>query len=163
MIVAVIGGEAAPPEALLKAEAVGRELAQRGCDLICGGRGGVMEAACRGARSAGGRTIGVLPGSDRGNVNPYVDLLIVTGVGAARNLAVVLSAAAVIAVDGAYGTLSEIAHALQHGRPVVGIGTWSIAAPGTDDVPIVRTEDPREAVTLALALAAAAAAENRSG
>ena len=95
-------------------------------------------------------------------MNLYVDLPIVTGVGTARNLAVVLSADAVIAVDGTYGTLSEIAHALQHGRPVVGIGTWSLAAPGTNDVPIVRAEDPREAVALALA-AGGEAARNRSG
>ena len=126
MIIAVIGGEEAPAEALAQAEAMGREIARRGCTLICGGRGGVMEAACRGAREAGGHTIGVLPGTDRSEANPYVELAIVSGVGRARNLIVALSADAVIAIDGGYGTLSEIGFALQYGRPVVGCrpGRW---------------------------------------
>ncbi|MBI4570603.1 MAG: LOG family protein, partial [Chloroflexi bacterium] len=100
MMIAVIGGDNAPPSALPQAEAVGRELARRGHVLICGGRGGVMEAACRGAREAGGHTIGVLPGPDRGDMNRYVEFPIVTNLGYARNAVVVLSADAVIAVDG---------------------------------------------------------------
>ncbi len=150
MIIAVVGGEEAPPEALAQAEAVGRELARRGCTLICGGRGGVMEAACRGAREAGGRTVGVLPGTDRSEMNPYVELAIVSGVGRARNLIVVLSADAVIAVDGGYGTLSEIGFALQYGKPVVGLATWSLSQPDGEQAPIVRCEDPIEAVAIAI-------------
>ena len=152
MIIAVIGRASdASAAALAQAEAVGHELAQRGCDLI----GGVMEAACRGAKSAGGRTIGVLPGNDRRDANPYVDVAIVTGIGRALNLAVVLSADAVIAIDGSYGTLSEIAYALEHGRPVIGLATWTLAPPGEDDAPIRRAADAAEAVSLAIELAAA--------
>jgi uncharacterized protein (TIGR00725 family) len=154
MIIAVIGGDSPPPEALPLAEAVGRELAQRGHALICGGRGGVMEAACRGARQAGGHTIGVLPGPDRRDMNPHVEFPIVTNLGAARNAIVVLSADAVIAVDGSYGTLSEIALALVHGKPVVGLATWRISdADGVEDERIVRVSDPVEAVEQAIAAA----------
>ncbi len=154
MFIAVIGGDSPPPEALPAAEAVGREIAQRGHVLICGGRGGVMEAACRGARAAGGHTIGVLPGPDRRYMNPHVEFPIVTNMGAARNAVIVLSADAVIAVDGSYGTLSEIALALVHGKPVVGIGTWRISdAAGTEDGRIVRVDGPVEAVERAVAAA----------
>ncbi len=154
MIIAVIGGDSPPPDALAGAEAIGRELAQRGHTLICGGRGGVMEAACRGARTAGGHTIGVLPGPDRGDANEYVEFPIVTNLGAARNTIIVLSADAVIAVDGSYGTLSEIALALVHGKPVVGLGTWRISdADGVEDERIVRVDDPAEAVERAIAAA----------
>ncbi len=156
MIIAVIGGDRPPPEALPVAEAVGRELAQRGHTVICGGRGGVMEAACRGARGAGGHTIGVLPGPDRQDANPHVEFPIVTNLGAARNTIVVLSADAVIAVDGSYGTLSEIALARVHGKPVVGLGTWRISRPdGTEDGSILRAEDAAEAVERAVAAAGA--------
>jgi hypothetical protein len=154
MIIAVIGGDSPPPKALPVAEAVGRELAQRGHALICGGRGGVMEAACRGARTAGGHTIGVLPGPDRSDANEYVEFAIVTNLGAARNTIIVLSADAIIAVDGSYGTLSEIALALVHGKPVVGLGTWRISdADGVEDERIVRVDDPAEAVERAIAAA----------
>lgn len=156
MIIAVIGGDSPPQEALAQAEAVGRELAQRGHTLICGGRGGVMEAACRGARAAGGHTIGVLPGPDRSDVNPHVEFPIVTNLGAARNAIVVLSADAVIAIDGSYGTLSEIALALVHGKPVVGLATWRISDPGgVEDERVVRVDDPAEAVERAIAAAEA--------
>ena len=156
MIIAVIGGDSPPQEALAQAEAVGRELAQRGHTLICGGRGGVMEAACRGARQAGGHTIGVLPGPDRSDMNPYVEFPVVTNLGAARNAIVVLSADAVIAVDGSYGTLSEIALALVHGKPVVGLATWRVSdAAGVEDRAIVRVEDAAEAVERAIAAAKA--------
>src|SRR3990172_837860 len=141
MIIAVIGGDSPPPEVLPLAEAVGREVAQRGHVLICGGRGGVMEAACRGARQAGGHTIGVLPGPDRNEANPHVEFPIVTNLGAARNTIVVLSADAVIAVDGSYGTLSEIALALVLGKPLVGLGTWRVSdAAGVEDRAIVRAD-----------------------
>ena len=154
MMIAVIGGDSPPAAVLPLAEAVGREVARRGHVLICGGRGGVMEAACRGAREAGGHTIGVLPGPDRSDMNRYVEFPIVTNLGAARNAVVVLSADAVIAVDGSYGTLSEIALALVHGKPVVGLQTWRISDDaGVEDGRIARARDAAEAVERALAAA----------
>ena len=154
MMIAVIGGDAPPAHVMPLAEAVGREVAQRGHVLICGGRGGVMEAACRGAREAGGHTIGVLPGPDRSDMNPHVEFPIVTNLGAARNAVVVLSADAVIAVDGSYGTLSEIALALVHGKPVVGLQTWRVSDDaGVEDGRIARVGDAAEAVEWALAAA----------
>jgi uncharacterized protein (TIGR00725 family) len=152
MIIAVIGGNSPAPEALEQAETVGRELARRGHTVICGGRGGVMEAACRGAREAGGHTIGVLPGPDRGDANPHVEFPIVTNLGAARNAIVVLSADAVIAVDGSYGTLSEIALARVYGKPVVGLHTWRISRPdGVEDDGIMPAGGPVDAVEKAIA------------
>jgi uncharacterized protein (TIGR00725 family) len=105
---------------------VGRGLAERGVAVVCGGLGGVMEAACRGAKRAGGTTIGILPGSDRAAANEYVDVAIPTGLGEARNAIVVRAADALVAVGGGYGTLSEIAFALKAGRRVVGLGTWDV-------------------------------------
>jgi uncharacterized protein (TIGR00725 family) len=150
VIIAVIGGGQAPADVLRQAEVVGRELAANGCVLICGGHGGVMEAACRGAAEAGGLTIGLMPEEDRSGANPYVRIPIVTGIGIARNRSIVLSADAVIAIDGGYGTLSEIAYALQAGKPVVGLGTWRITSKGIEDDAIVRVDDPVEAVKLAM-------------
>jgi uncharacterized protein (TIGR00725 family) len=155
MLISVVGGDTAPPEVLTQAEALGRELARRGCAVVCGGRGGVMEAVCRGARAEGGHTIGILPGADHGDMNAYVEFPIVTGMGYARNVAVVLSGEAVIAVDGAYGTLSEIAHALAHGKPVVGLHTWSFRNESSDDRAIIRASDPRDAVEKAIGAARA--------
>lgn len=155
MLISVVGGDTAPPDVLTQAEELGRELAHRGCTVVCGGRGGVMEAVCRGARSEGGHTIGILPGADHGDMNSYVEFPIVTGMGYARNVAVVLTGEAVIAVDGAYGTLSEIAHALAHGRPVVGLHTWSFKNEDTDDRAIIRASDPQDAVEKAIAAARA--------
>jgi uncharacterized protein (TIGR00725 family) len=108
------------------ADAVGRGLAARGAVVVCGGLGGAMEAACRGAKEAGGMTVGLLPGPDRDDANPYVDVSIATGLGEARNALVVRTADALIAVGGGYGTLSEIALALRTGKRVVGLGTWEI-------------------------------------
>jgi len=108
------------------AEAVGRALGSRGVVLMCGGLGGVMEAACRGAKEAGGTTVGLLPGLDRAAANAHVDLAIPTGLGEARNAMVARSGDALIAVGGGYGTLSEIALALKGGKLVVGIGSWDI-------------------------------------
>jgi hypothetical protein len=114
-----------------------------------------MAAVCRGARSAGGTSVGILPGDDPSAANPWVDVVVATGLGEARNVVVVGSAAAVIAVDGEYGTLSEIAMALRAGTPVVGVGTWSVTRPdGEPDTGILPMEDPGEAVALALRLAA---------
>jgi uncharacterized protein (TIGR00725 family) len=146
--IAVVGpGQADQPQ-LAAAEAVGRELAEAGAVVVCGGLGGVMEAACRGAQEAGGVTLGLLPGSDRAAANAWVSVAVPTGLGEARNALVVRAADAVIAVAGEYGTLSEIALALKTGKPVVGIGTWDL---GRDPDPITRARDGAEAVALALA------------
>ncbi len=116
-----------------------------------------MAAACRGAKSVGGMTVGILPGNDASEANQWVDVVIPTGLGEARNALVVGSAAAVIAVDGEYGTLSEIALALRIGVPVIGVGTWSLTKPdGGRDPGIVPIEDPHEAAATALRLAAVA-------
>lgn len=152
MIVAVIGSGDCTAEEAAAAEAVGRLLAEAGAVLVCGGRGGVMAAACRGAKSAGGLTIGILPGVDASEANLWVDVPIVTGLGEARNAIVVRSADAVIAVGGGYGTLSEIAFALKWGRRVVGLSTWELAGEGRPDWGILRAEAPEEAVKLALGI-----------
>jgi uncharacterized protein (TIGR00725 family) len=124
--VAVVGASRASPHELEAAHAVGRGLATAGIHLVCGGRGGVMAAACRGAREVGGLTIGLLPGRDRSDANEWVAVSIPTGLGELRNALVTRSAEVVVAVGGAYGTLSEIALALQAGTPVLGVGTWKI-------------------------------------
>lgn len=152
-IIAVIGGARPTPEEAATAEAVGRALAQAGATLICGGLGGVMEAACRGAKSAGGLTVGILPGTDPGEANPYVDIPIVTGMRCARNIIIARTAQAVIAIGGSYGTLSELAYALNFGKPVVGLGTWEMSRADHPPAPIVRAETPQKAVERALAQA----------
>ena len=151
--IAVIGGGQCTKEEARLAEEVGRELARRGAILVCGGLGGVMEAACRGADSEGGMTIGILPGESRHAANPYVQVPIVTGMGHARNVAVVKSAQAVIAVAGSYGTLSEIGHALQSRIPVIGLNTWSLSRDDQTDSAIILAQDAAEAVDKALKLA----------
>lgn len=155
MMIAVIGGDEAPADILEMAEEVGRELARRGCTVVCGGRHGVMEAVCRGARAQGGHTIGILPGPDTADMNPYVEFPIITNMGYARNAIVVLSGEAVIAVDGAYGTLSEIAHALAMDIPVIGLRTWSFSDDHGQDTRIIRAADPHDAVARAIAAAQA--------
>ena len=152
--IAVIGGGQCSKEEAKLAEAVGRELARRGAILVCGGLGGVMEAACRGADSEGGITIGILPGESRQAANPYVQIPVITGVGYARNIAVVKSAQAVIAIDGSYGTLSEIGYALQSGIPVIGLNTWSLSRNNQQDDSIIPAQNPTEAVDKALNLIA---------
>ncbi len=150
--VAVIGGSEPSPEEARLAEEVGRELAKQGATLVCGGLGGVMEAACRGASSKGGVTIGILPGDSPKTANPYVQIPIVTGIGYARNITVVKSAQAVIAIGGSYGTLSEIAHALQSDIPVIGLNTWELSRNGQQDNSIIPAQNPTEAVNKALNL-----------
>lgn len=166
MLIAVIGGNEAPPDLLALAEEVGRLLAREGCTVICGGRWGIMEAVCRGARSEGGHTIGILPAADRSDMNPYVEFPIVTGIGFARNpivvLSVVLSGDAVIAIGGSYGTLSEIAHALTFGIPVIGVRTWRFSRDGREDDRIVRAETAEDAVRLALEAARARTQRERT-
>ncbi|RKY75596.1 TIGR00725 family protein [candidate division KSB1 bacterium] len=142
--IGVIGGSTCSEQIARLAEEVGRGIANANAVLVCGGRGGVMEAACRGAKSAGGMTIGILPGDDREQANVFVDVAIVTGMGVARNALVVKSSQAVIAIDGKYGTLSEIAFCLQLGIPVVGLQTWEVAPE------IITARTPAQAVKLAL-------------
>lgn len=155
MIISVIGGENSPEDALRLAEEVGRELGKRGVTVCCGGGGGVMEAVCRGARSTGGHTIGIMPGRDASQSppNPWVEFPVFTGIGYARNSAVVLTGEAVIAVDGSYGTLSEIAFALIHDVPLVGLDTWDFDYHGHDAEKIVRVATPQEAVAKAIEMA----------
>ena len=127
MRVSVIGGGRIGETNTEIAYEVGTLLGDHDHTLICGGRTGVMEAACRGTKGTGGQTIGILPGVDPREANDYVDVPIATGLGNARNVLVALNGEAVIAIDGSYGTLSEIAHALDFGRPVAGIGTHDVA------------------------------------
>ena len=149
-MVAVIGSASCTPHQAELAERVGRLIAERGVVLVCGGRGGVMEAACRGAESAGGTTIGILPGNDNREGNPHLTIAIPTGLGEARNALVARAGQAVIAIGGAYGTLSEIALALEAGRRVVGLGTWKAMDHADRELEILISEDPEEAVELAL-------------
>jgi len=144
--IGVIGGGNASPTSLSIAEEVGREIAKAEGTLVCGGRGGVMEAACRGAKAESGLTVGILPGDSRIEANDYVDIPIVTGMGIGRNIMVVRSSQSIIAIDGSYGTLSEISYALQLGIPVIGINTWDISEN------IHRAESAKEAVQMAFEL-----------
>lgn len=153
MNIAVIGDSACSAQEATMAETVGELLADRGAAVICGGLGGVMEAVCRGARSHGGLTIGILPGDRADTANRWVDVAIVTGMGEARNALVVKSAQAVIAIGGGYGTLSEIAHALKRCIPVVGLNTWSLSRAESSDDPIFRVSSAAEAVDRAIAAA----------
>lgn len=152
-LIGVIGGSSATSAEARLAEAVGRKLAEAGATLICGGRGGIMEAACKGASELGGLTIGVLSGTERSEANPYVGIHIVTGMGDARNVIIARSAQAVIAIGGSYGTLSEIAYSLGFGTPVVGLRTWTMERDGHPSVPILYVSEPDEATDQALALA----------
>jgi uncharacterized protein (TIGR00725 family) len=142
-VVAVIGGRRVRATLLREAEEAGRLLARAGALVVTGGLSGVMEAACRGVREGGGLAVGILPQDHKGKANPYVDVAVATGMGFARNAVIARTADAVLAVGGQYGTLSEIAFALQLGKPVVGIGTWSIEG-------IVPASDAREAVHMLL-------------
>jgi uncharacterized protein (TIGR00725 family) len=144
--VAVVGPGDATEQEAGNAETIGRTLAQRGAIVLTGGHGGVMAAACRGAVSAGGLTVGILPGTDRGTANEWVTVAIPTGLGELRNALIVRAADVVVAVGGAYGTLSEVALALKTGVPVVGLETWEIEG-------IERVRTPAEAAGRALELA----------
>jgi uncharacterized protein (TIGR00725 family) len=124
--IAVVGGSEASAEVARIAESVGAAVAEAGAVLVCGGLGGIMEAAARGARSRGGFTVGILPGRSRAAANPHIECAIATGLGDFRNYLVVATADAVIALPGKHGTLSEVAMALTLGKPVVGLGAWDI-------------------------------------
>jgi len=139
-IIAVIGAGQCDQRIYKMAEALGKELARNGFTIICGGLGGVMEGACKGAKEAGGLTIGVLPGEQVHDANPFVDVPIATGMGIGRNIVIVRTAQVVVAVDGSFGTLSELAFALQLNKPVVGLETWDVSEK------IVKTSTPVEAV-----------------
>ena len=152
IFIGVIGGGEVSSQVAKLAEEVGREIARLGAVLVCGGLGGVMEAACKGASDEGGLTIGILPGDNRLSANPYVKIPIVTGLGYSRNVAVVKSSQAIIAIDGSYGTLSEIGHALQSGIPVIGLDTWSLSIDGRVDDRIIPADSPKDAVNRAMEL-----------
>jgi len=140
--IGVIGG--AQPEGQWRqaASKIGELIAARGGVLVCGGLGGVMESAARGAKEAGGFTIGILPGQSAQDANPYIDVAVATGLGYTRNSLVVLNSDVLIAVDGQYGTLSEIAYGLIYGKKVIGLGTWDVAG-------VIPASTPEEAVQLA--------------
>ena len=148
--IGVVGPGRAAPEDVEAAEQVGADLATAGAVLVCGGLGGVMEAACRGAAVAGGSTVGLLPGEDRTAANPWVSVALPTGLGEARNVLVVRAAQAVVAIGGGWGTLSEIALALRAGKTVVGLRTWLPAHDATRGPGVVVAESPRMAVRRAL-------------
>src|SRR3954447_8997654 len=149
--VAVVGAGEATTEEQRTAEGVGRLLAEAGAVLVCGGLGGVMEAACRGAKRAGGTTLRILPGPERAAANEHVDIAVATGMGEMRNALVARSADALIAVGGEFGTLSEIALALKAGKPVVALGSWELERRDEPVRAIVRASSPEDAVTRALA------------
>jgi uncharacterized protein (TIGR00725 family) len=144
-MIGVIGAGKADEATLKVAEDVGRGIAAMGAIVVCGGLGGVMEAAARGARAAGGITVGILPRDRKEEANPSIDIVIPTGFGEGRNVLIVRSANALIAVGGEYGTLSEIALALKTGKTVVGIGTWDI--PG-----VIRADNAEDAAKKVFAI-----------
>jgi uncharacterized protein (TIGR00725 family) len=152
-VIAVVGpGEGASDFELAEAESAGAAIAAAGCTLLCGGLGGVMEAACRGARSEGGFTVGLLPGVDAEAANGWVVLALPTGLGEARNAVIARSADAVVAVGGGWGTLSELAFALRAGTPVVGVETWELRRGGAPVAGVRAMADGRSAVAAALQL-----------
>ncbi|HET7482406.1 MAG TPA: TIGR00725 family protein [Actinomycetota bacterium] len=152
LYVGVVGGSAFAQKSWDDALAIGREIARRGAVLVCGGLGGVMEAACRGAKEGGGTTIAFLPDEDRSRANDHIDHALPTGMGEMRNMLIVRAADVVIAVGGEFGTLSEIGFALRIGKPVVGLETWELAKSGEPSNAIVVAADPIEAVDRALGL-----------
>ena len=149
-VIAVVGANQAPPEVLALAERAGRAVARSGAVLVCGGLGGCMAASCRGAHAEGGLTMGILPSNDPATANSDVDIVLPTNMGAMRNLLIILSADAVVAIDGGLGTLSEIAVALQHRKPVFGIGTWEVDAVRSGGASVTPCETPEEAVRKAM-------------
>lgn len=146
ILIGVIGAGKCSKKVFNLAEEVGSEIAKAGATLVCGGLGGVMEGAAKGAKEAKGITVGILPGGSKEEANPYIDIPIVTGIGESRNLVVVRSSDGIIALPGKYGTLSELSFALKLEKPVVGISTWDISER------IAKTRDAKEAVELVLDL-----------
>lgn len=150
-VIAIVGAADASTDELQAAETVGRLLAERGAVVVCGGRGGVMEAACRGAIAHGGITVGLLPGSEASEGNRFLTIAIPTGMGQARNAILALAGEAIIAIGGGPGTLSEIGLALRAGKRVVGLGTWQMRDPRGHPAAIEAADSPAHAVALALA------------
>jgi uncharacterized protein (TIGR00725 family) len=144
IFIGVIGAGVCSKEISKLAEEVGDRIAEAGAVLVCGGMGGVMEAASKGAKDKGGTTVGILPGVDKLDANPYIDFPIVTGLGEGRNVLVVRNSDALIALPGEFGTLSEIAFALKLGKPVIGLSTWEVSDQ------IIPAKDAQEAVEKAL-------------
>lgn len=150
MQIGVIGESYPSEEGKKLAFEVGVEIAKAKAILICGGLGGVMEEAARGAKSQGGLTIGILPGTDRTTANPYIDIPIVTGLGEARNIIIVRSSQVIIAIEGSYGTLSEIAFCLKLNVPLIGLRTWMLQRENHEVPPIIYAQTAKEAVTIAV-------------
>jgi hypothetical protein len=147
--IGVIGAASCSATVEKRAEEVGMEIARRGGILVCGGRGGVMEGAARGARREGGLVVGVLPGRDRRQGSPYLSVALATGLGDARNAVIACACDVLIAIDGGYGTLSEIGLALKMEKPVVGLDTWRLISGRGLEAGILAAGTPEEAVELA--------------
>jgi len=146
-VIAVIGAGKCSKKLQDMAAEVGRYIAENGGVLVCGGLGGTMEGAARGAKEAGGTTIGIIPTDNKAHANEFIDYVIATGIGHARNIIVVNSADAIVALPGKYGTLSEMAFALNAGKPIVSVSSWKLG----DE--IRQVEDPIEAAKIALDMA----------
>ena len=160
VIISVVGGSSASDDELRAAEEVGREIARRGAALVCGGLGGIMEAACRGAKAEGGLTVGIIPGADRNAANEYVDVPIATGMGYARNVIVAYAGDAVIAIGGKVGTLSEMAFASIKGTPLISLGSWELDAERLKPGRAHRAKTAKEAVDMAFSLGAESRTQN---
>jgi uncharacterized protein (TIGR00725 family) len=141
--IGVIGGSKPDTKSRQVAFKVGQLIAEKGAILICGGLSGVMEAASRGAKQAGGLTLGILPGNSPQDANPYIDIAVATGLGYGRNSLVAMNSDVIIAIDGQYGTLTEIAYGSIYGKKIIGLGTWDIQG-------VIKAESAEEAVNLAL-------------
>ncbi len=164
LVIGVIGaGNSASEEGLRMAEEVGYLIARADAILVCGGLNGVMAAAAKGAKRGGGTTLGILPTGNKGDANPYIDIPVATAMSTARNLIIVRTADAIIAINGSYGTLSEMAHAFDQGKPVFALHTWKMDQAGVESGLFVRVDTPREAVDRALEFAQKAAASEKPG
>lgn len=141
--IGVIGGSKPDKESRLFAFRVGQLIAEKGAILVCGGLSGIMEASSRGAKQAGGLTIGILPGNSPDDANPYIDIAIATGLGYGRNSLVAMNSDVLIAINGRYGTLTEIAYGCIYGKKIIGLGTWEIEG-------VIKAESAEEAMNLAL-------------
>lgn len=163
MIGVIGGGNQASGEGLRLAEEVGFLIARADAVLICGGLNGVMQAAAKGAKRGGGLTLGILPTGNKADANPYIDLPVATAMSTARNLVIVRTADALIAINGSYGTMSEMAHAFDQGKTVFALRTWPMEKAGVEADLFVPVASPKEAVDRALEYARRALAEERPG
>ncbi len=164
LIIGVIGGgNTASEEGLRMAEEVGYLIARADAVLICGGLNGIMQAAAKGAKRGGGLTLGILPTGNKADANPFIDLPVATAMSTARNLVIVRTADALIAINGSYGTLSEMAHAFDLGKPVFALHTWAMGKAGVEPHLFVPVLTPREAVDRALEYARKALAAEQPG